>query len=297
MPHLPFRKYAKHLPRPVKAMLLSVYHTIRDVPGGLFDLLGRPRSAWRTRLPTELAFWDEYLNTGNSAWQEDFHRRTTPNWPFQEFLTRLISVENDAAEIRVLDVGAGPLTQLGSSWPGKLLHITAIDPLADAYGELLRNTPAFRSAAATRASVPGSLVSPPATGGLLRKYRIVPPVPTLSCEAERLVERFGESSFDLVYAQNCLDHSYDPLLAIRQAVAVVKPGCYVYLRHEQNEAIKERGRGLHKWNFRAVGGDFVIERAEHTANVTSELAHSADLSCSVDDEDFLVVLLRKHQQK
>jgi SAM-dependent methyltransferase len=229
-------------------------------------MFGRPRSAWQTRLSTEIAFWDDYLGTGGSQWPDDFQRRTTPIRPFQDFLARLIPAESEAAEIRVLDVGAGPLTQVGTNWPGKIVHITAIDPLADAYT------------------------------ALLKKYRIVPPVPTLRCEAECVAERFGESSFDLVHARNCLDHSYDPLLAIRQALVVVKPCCYVYLEHEQNESTKESGRGLHKWNFHAVSNEFVIERAGHTVNVTRELANSADVSCSVDGDDILVVLLRKCEQ-
>jgi SAM-dependent methyltransferase len=264
---LRFRKYAKGLPRPVKSTLLSAFYATRDVPGRLLDKLGRPRSAWRTRLSSEIAFWDDYLSTGGRSWPEDFQRRTTMDWPFQEFLARLIPAEEQSPEIEILDVGAGPLTQLGTSWPGRNLHVTAVDPLADEYE------------------------------ALLKKYRIVPPVLTARCDAERLAEHFGESRFHLVYARNCLDHSYDPLLAIRQAVAVVKPGCRVYLQHEQNEALKEAGRGLHKWNFRAVGGEFIIERAGHAVNVTSETSDSAELSCSVDADDNLIVLLRKRAER
>ncbi len=58
-----------------------------------------------------------------------------------------------------------------------------------AFPLLLRNTPAFRSAAATRARVPRLLVSPPATGGLL-KY----PMPTAKLVADAYIAAFAISA-------------------------------------------------------------------------------------------------------
>ena len=67
------------------------------------------------------------------------------------------------------------------------------------------------------------------------------------------------------------------------------------IKHKQNEESKQAGHGLHKWNFRAVADEFVIERAGRAVNVTRELATSAALSCTVDGDDSLVVLLLKRQ--
>ncbi len=53
-----------------------------------------------------------------------------------------------STEVSILDVGAGPLTIINKTFPGKTLTITATDPLADEYAafwpalaSLLRSEP------------------------------------------------------------------------------------------------------------------------------------------------------------
>src|SRR5205823_466706 len=107
--------------------------------------------------------------------------------------------------VSLADVGAGPLTWLGKSWPGRTVKIAAVDPLAEHYNRLLG------------------------------EFGITPPIRTERAEAERLLTALPADHFDLVHARNTLVHSYDPLTAIGQMVAVVKPGGYVVLQHRANE--------------------------------------------------------------
>ena len=51
----------------------------------------------------------------------------------REFRSRWFATVGPA---RVLDVGAGPLSSLGTHVPGRDVEIIAVDPLADIYDEL-----------------------------------------------------------------------------------------------------------------------------------------------------------------
>jgi SAM-dependent methyltransferase len=173
----------------------------------------------------------------------------------------------EKAEITILDVGAGPLTVLGKTAPGKKLMITAVDPLADEYDRLLA------------------------------KYGTRPIVRTRRSAAERLTKHFPADSFDLCYARNCLDHAVDPVRAITQMVEAAKPGCHVLLEHHPNEAENNDYMGLHHWNFSMSGnGHFVIKSKKRITDMTETLVHCSDISCDElreDDEDWLIVRMRK----
>lgn len=131
------------------------------------------------------------------------------------------------AEVRILDVGAGPLTSVGKRWPGRTVTITPVDALAREYDRLLREA------------------------------GVVPLVRTVYAEAEQLTGRFLTDWFDLVCCQNALDHMVDPLLAVQQMLEVVKPGHAVVLLHVVNQAENQSYAGLHQWNV-CVEGDEVI---------------------------------------
>ena len=62
--------------------------------------------------------------------------------------------------------------------------------------------------------------------------------------AESLLERFVPDTFDLVFSRNALDHTSDPLRALQQMLAVVKPGHSVLLEVHENEADAERYGGM-----------------------------------------------------
>jgi len=150
-----------------------------------------------------------------------------------------------------------------------MVHITAVDPLAEEYKRLLA------------------------------EFGITPPVRTQLGEVERLTRYFPKDHFDLVNMENALDHSYNPLLGLRQMIGVVKPGCHVLLLHNVNEAHNTGHAGFHQWNCCADNGNFVIWNSYTRVSVNAALedvAQVKDITVHDDDdlaEGFMTVSLRK----
>jgi len=210
------------------------------------------RKRWEAGLESEIAFWDEWIRTNGQAWPADFRWRMNTSSAFQPHLATLLAGAR-GPRVRVLDVGAGPLTILGKVLEAFDLEITAIDPLAEAYGSLLA------------------------------KYNVVAPIPTIPCEAEDLLSRFEENSFDLVHARNCLDHSYDPVRAFRQMIAVLKHGHWVHAEHRINEGCSGAYQGLHQWNFDIKNDHFIIWNQEATMDMNVELRDIAEMHPRLHD--------------
>ncbi|MFM1769398.1 MAG: hypothetical protein RJA22_1927 [Verrucomicrobiota bacterium] len=183
---------------------------------------------WAKGLPEELLFWEKALQDPARHWVEsEFRERTNPTLELQDAFKALIDAPPGAV-VRLLDVGAGPLTRLGKHWEGRRVEIVPVDPLADEYA------------------------------AMMQRIGLQPPVLTRRGDGEKLLEQFAENSFDLAYASNSLDHSYDPLGAIRQMFAVVKPGCWVYLWHFAHVGVTEGYAGLHQWDFDLKDGDVIL---------------------------------------
>jgi ubiquinone/menaquinone biosynthesis C-methylase UbiE len=103
-------------------------------------------------------------------------------------------------------------------------------------------------------------------------------VPVTFAHAEKLTDHFPANSFDLAYASNSLDHSYDPLIAINQMLAVVKPSHHVYLWHLANEGRKACYTGLHQWNFDIRAGELVVDNGRRTQSVVNALNGRAEVT-------------------
>ena len=222
---------------------------LRETRARMLRRLGLLGGDWTTGLPAELQFWEKALKDGGRSWNEsEYRKRTDPKLELQEELKQLIP-SAPGALVRILDVGAGPLTTLGKHWPGRNLEIVAVDPLAEQYAAMLARIP------------------------------VRPLVPVVFAHAEKLLDHFPANSFDLAHASNSLDHSYDPLAAISQMLAVVKPCCYVYLWHFSNEGTHESFSGLHQWNFDSVKNDFVISDGKARHSVTAQFKLTAKVTC------------------
>jgi SAM-dependent methyltransferase len=218
----------------------------KDAQGASWES-GKNLASWAAGKAPEVNFWREWLTTRGLGWSWDYKPRLDPDQPLQERITRHLSAP-PGATVSILDVGAGPLTRLGKRWEGRTLWITAVDALAEQYERLLRDA------------------------------GITPPVLTQQGEVERLTERFPKNSFDLVNMENALDHSYDPLLGIRQMLEVVKPGGYVLLLHDVNEAHRTGYVGFHQWNFCAENGHFIIWNRKTRISVNDALGDIAEIT-------------------
>ena len=216
---------------------------------------------WKLALPCEEKFWERWLAEQGGEYGDSFRDRLNPLLGLQEHVRGLIRAD-EGALVRILDVGAGPLTVLGKVWRGRRVEITAVDPLANDYSRLLK------------------------------KHDVVGPVKTVYCEGERVAERFDENRFDLVYSRNALDHAHNPVAAIAAMVRVCKPGCVTLLEHLVNEGETEKYYGLHQWNFNVEGGRFVIWNKIRKSDVAEELGAAGVVEASVNGK-WLTVVIRK----
>lgn len=219
------------------------------------------KDKWLTGIASEIAFWQNWIDTKGGQWPEEYASRFDPAFPLQPWVAKWL---DPAAPVsRILDVGAGPLTFLGKSWEGHAIEITAVDALADQYNEFLR-------------------------------FSQAPPVRSQRCDTERLTEKFPAGHFDFASARNTLDHSYDPMECIRQMCLVTRPGGHIGLWHFANEAEKAQYDGLHQWNFSVEGGDMAIwnKSARHSLKVlVADLATIVEVPA--DGDDSVNVILRR----
>jgi len=248
----------------LRAYLSRVFHgrPPRDPDAGR-----RHEQTWNSELGSELSFWEEYIGTGGREWPEEYSERLDPATPLREHLIVDRLDDLPSPLVSILDVGAGPMTTLGKTHPGKTLAITAVDPLAAEYDRLLE------------------------------RADLAPPVRTLACRGEDLLERFGPESFDVAYARNSLDHGDDPVLIIRNMVQLVKPGGLIVLRHYRTEAETELYSGLHQWNFEIEEHDFLLWSRWERHNLTRLLRREVDLECwyegGSDHADWAVCVMVK----
>lgn len=219
------------------------------------------KALWLDRLPDEVSFWRHWLH--DDEFRDDRERRLVPNREVRPYVGALLDAVGPQEEWWVLDVGAGPVTALGRRHGAGRVRVVAVDPLADYYDVLLD-----------------------AAG-------VTPPVRTTWCHGELLLERFAPASFDMTYAQNALDHSYDPLAIIRHMVDLTKPGGTVLLEHRRNEGENEQYHGLHQWNFDLEGHAVVLWDAHHRVALHEALAGRVTVTpWYVPDVNWLNVQLR-----
>lgn len=200
------------------------------------------RSERRLGLVLERMFWRKWLAWRSGVDEAVFRAALDPYQPISEYHCQFID-DIPGPVVRILEVGAGPLTLLGKRHATKRLDIVPTDLLADDYASML----------AAR--------------------EVVPPIATIRADAQELVSQFGEAVFDYVTANNCIDHCADPICALTQMLCVVKPGGWVSLRHREHEGVRHGHRGLHQWSFGLEDGRPVLfnrsKRLDLTA-ITSE---------------------------
>jgi len=244
-------------------------------PHALGGLLSQPPasgnraySRWVRELESEVDFWRRWIANTPSAALEERRARLDPSTPLQDWVRDLMATP-PGGTVRLLDIGAGPATQLGKVWPERTVEITALDPLADEYDRLLR------------------------------KHGLRAPVPSQPGHGEQLGQLVPPDAFDLAYAVNALDHSYDPLAIIEGMLRATKPGGWLALDHYIDEAEYEGYTGLHQWNFCADDGRFIIWNKERRIVVNDALPRVAEFLTTLvpaqqpGEKDWLLVRIRK----
>jgi SAM-dependent methyltransferase len=214
---------------------------------------------------SEVDYWRLWFETRGLEWPQDYSDRFDPSAPIQEWIAPYIDrIGKD--EVEILDVGAGPLTKLGKVHPTKRLAITPIDQLADAYN------------------------------AIVDRFGLRPPIRTRCCDAEKLTEAFDGQTFDIVHAENSMDHAVDAIAALREMLAMARPGGFVLLRHAEHEGLNNAYSGLHQWDFLHDNGRFVVGGPGPRGprqDISRAFAEMADVECWSDGECVYVAMAKK----
>jgi len=185
-----------------------------------------------------LEFHEQNLKT-----KKKFSHYLDPRMPLQKELQELIPQCEKKETIRILDLGAGPISKVGKICKGRKIELIPLDPLADKYCKLLKDND------------------------------IQPPVYPIVGYGDKLSKMFSKNTFDLIHMRNSLDHTKNPMVIIFEMLKVLKLNHYIYLNHYINEGENTNYYGLHLWNFLIKNKDFVIQNKNKkiSYNVTQKL--------------------------
>lgn len=254
----------------MKAALRSALRKNETLTGAMVRVAGRLQSLrdgrlsyrerWSKRRMHESGYWADALAAPDV--RERFAVRLDPEAEIGGAVLRRAVDEIEREEISILDVGSGPLTSLGKTYPGRKLEITAADALADEY----------RTA--------------------LNKAKLEPLVPPVAVAGEDVLAHFGPEAFDIAFMANALDHTADPLLVIDNLIGVTKRDGRIVLRHMKNEGERNSYFGIHLWNIECRDGRLVIWNRETTNDVTSILADKCEVECWIEGEEQIETLIR-----
>lgn len=221
----------------------------------------------RRLLRSEIDYWKTWFETGAMGHPEYLAERLDPRQPLHEWVTAFVS-RVDADPVEILDVGSGPMSRLGKMHPEKAVNVTAVDLLADAFNVLID------------------------------RHGLKPPLRSRPCDAQKLTSHFGNRKFDIVHAENSMDHAEDALAAVRQMFAVTKPGGFTLLAHDENEGLTQHYSGLHQWDFTCEGGHFVIAgpgRGGARHDINAMFAGEGKVECWLEDGG-VYAAIHKHQR-
>lgn len=190
----------------------------------------------------EVEWWQQHIAEDGGEAHDHVVEAANPNRPVAEYIAQYMKDASDT----IIDVGAGPMTQVGHVLNGQPVHVTAIDPLANSYDKLPFHRPR--------------------------------PVATRFGFGEKLSELFARNTFDIAHARNSLDHSIDPLKCIYEMINVTKPGGHIILHHCMAEGARTSYVGLHQWDLLAKDGHFFIANRDRdiVINVTKQVDYLAE---------------------
>lgn len=158
----------------------------------------------------EIVFWRSWFETKGGEFAADFAHRTQ----YDILVPRYLDFAAWGAS--VLDVASGPISSLGTG--GGRIALTCVDVLATHYN-------------------------------YIRDVAVHPDRVPFSLDVEDLVRHFYGDQFDVAHCRNGIDHCEDPVVALRQMVAVTRAGGYLVLHHHLWEGRAREYDGLHAWNF------------------------------------------------
>jgi SAM-dependent methyltransferase len=169
----------------------------------------------------ELEFWGLELQK-LGQFRDVVEKRLDPAARISEYPLGIFSKiyqHNRYKQLKVLEIGSGPISTLAYGVDHGQLVVTAVDILGDRYRELME------------------------------RLGIIYPVVPENGRAEELDRKFQAGSFDCAFARNALDHTQDLPLAFDNLVRCVRPGGFIVLMHAVSEGASNHWSPSHKWNL------------------------------------------------
>jgi SAM-dependent methyltransferase len=217
---------------------------------------------WQQGLVDELKFWYLSVALDGWSWADSYKLRlgSSFNFQFPAYIQHFAD-----SEILCLEVGAGAMAALGSEGvPAKAITIVPTDALANAFAAIFKDF------------------------GVSSRF------PMVQCDAENILDAYGPEHFHFAYASNCLDHCYDPVSAIQQMYALVKPTGTVLLGHHINVAVSENYTGLHQWNLCEIDGRLVAWNRNEKHFIDEKLPSNAEFQFSTSvEQNWITVSIKK----
>ena len=177
----------------------------------------------KVNLSSEAWFWERFYYytisvSGNLInWGDSKKTKDRYSIEMKKLLEILIEEFNE--EIKLIDVGSGPITSFFSYLDINAWNIVTVDPLAKLYNYLNK------------------------------KYEINYPLECTEGMGENLDNLFNKESFHLVLSRNAIDHAVSPHKFINNLFHILKPKGYLYLAGFINEGKKQNYTGLHQHNL------------------------------------------------
>lgn len=211
---------------------MSLVHRLREA-------LQRIRSRGEGGVASELRFWDEYLAARPPC-------VTSPELRMRAFPPALHDclqdLRRDGPALRVLELGSGPVSLLGSGVDQGWFELVAVDPLASEYA------------------------------AMMERHGLAFPVRPVAGEGEALLEVVSERSFDIAYSSNAIDHAANPLACVRNLARAVRPAGRLVLEGFCREGSNARWEGLHQHDLVAEDGHLVhYDRRGRRSEITAGL--------------------------
>lgn len=224
---------------------------------------------WAKLVDAEISHWNhvfyKYTTDSNSYLHQYVKKRLDVELPLHQNVQLLVD-SIDKQEISILDVGSGPVPFLGRK-STKKIKLTAADYLAESYYQLYH------------------------------QYNLYPPTIPKPIDASKLSLFFDLDYFDIVYARNSIDHTFDPIKCIQEMIKVSNR--YVILEHKLNEGMIENYQGLHQWNFFIKNSKFYISDKYGNEFCVNDYISCKKISCKLTTEeeenipDWLVINIEK----
>lgn len=200
----------------------------------------------------EIFFWRNYLGKHT---QFNICNRFNPKGQKSEFpeeLLKIVKICNhrfDSENIKLLEVGSGPTSNLVWGVNKKLFDVIAIDPLADVYKKLIK------------------------------EYDYSFPIRPIKLDGEDRDIFFEEDSFHIAYSCNALDHTKSPEKTLGNLYSVTKKGGFVFITSPVKEGTNENWKGLHKWDLDTVNDElYQFDKKGNPVNLTKKFSKEVIVS-------------------